>query len=416
MFKSGKLYGIYVLGLLFSILFYVRCNLGDKDTMIPIEPIATAYNGLEYAGSQTCKTCHEEIYKEHSKTAHFNTSQLAKKEKIIGDFNEDSNILKLNDHIFYKMTDEDKLYQSAFLDEKLVRKEPFDIIIGSGTKGQTYLYWNRTRLYQLPVSYWKTSENWIHSPGYSNDRIFFDRSVIPNCLECHTTFSKNHIPNDYNSNVFVKNEIIFGVDCESCHGPSAKHVNAHSNNPKLKKAQHILDINTLSQQQKLDACAKCHSGLRKPLQMPFTFKTGDKLNDFLKPTYKQVDIATLDVHGNQYGLLTASQCFKKSESMNCSTCHNPHKNERGRLKHFSEKCMGCHQDSPIHKFNLEDQMKNNCIDCHMPLLSSSVVTFKELDEKDKTKADSLTVRTHKIGVYHDVSKQIYEHITKVTLD
>jgi len=412
MFKSGKFYSLFVLGLLFSILFCVRCNSGVKETMVPIEPIATAYNGLEYAGSQTCITCHDDIYNQHLKTAHFNTSQLASKEKIIGDFM-DNNTLKLNDHILFKMTDEDKLYQSAFVDEKLVRKEPFDIIIGSGTKGQTYLYWNKTRLYQLPVSYWKASENWIHSPGYLNNKVFFDRSVIPNCLECHTTFSKNHIPNDFNSNVFVKKEILFGVDCESCHGPSAKHVNAHIINPKLKKAQHISDIKTLSQQQQLDACAKCHSGLRKPLQMPFTFKTGDKLNDFLKPKYKQKDLETLDVHGNQYGLLTASQCFKKSESMNCSTCHNPHKNERGSLKQFSEKCIGCHQDSGIHKFKIEDQMKENCIDCHMPLLASSAITFKELDE---TKADSLKVRTHKIGIYDDVSKKIQAHIKKVTLD
>lgn len=415
MIKSGKISSLYLLGLLFSILFYVRCNKGVNETMIPIEPIATGYDGLEYAGSQNCIPCHEDIYNDHLKTAHFNTSQLATKDKILGDFT-DSNILKLNDHIFYKMTDEDKLYQSAFQDEKLVRKEPFDIIIGSGTKGQTYLYWNMKRLYQLPISYWKESKNWIHSPGYLNNRINFDRSVIPNCLECHATFAKNHIPNDFTSNVYKKKEIILGVDCESCHGPSAKHVNAHISNPKLKDAQHILDIKTLSQQQKLDACAKCHSGLRKPLRMPFTFKTGDKLNDFLKPSYTQAEVATLDVHGNQYGLLTASQCFKKSEAMNCSTCHNPHKNERGSLEQFSQKCIGCHQDSADHKFNLTDEMRNNCINCHMPLLSSSAVTFEELDEKDKTISDSLKVRTHKIGIYDDVSKKIHEYIKKVSLD
>jgi len=81
MFKSGKFYGLFVLGLLFSILFYVRCNFGIKETMVPIEPIATAYNGLEYAGSQTCITCHEDIYNQHLKTAHFNTSQLAQNDR-----------------------------------------------------------------------------------------------------------------------------------------------------------------------------------------------------------------------------------------------------------------------------------------------------------------------------------------------
>ena len=413
MLKSGKLYGIYLFGILFLVLFYVRCDFGIKDSIMPITPIATAYNGLEYAGSKACISCHETIYNEHLKTPHYNTSQLASRENVIGDFSE-SATLKLNAKIFFKMTDnDDTLYQSAFEYGKLVRKEPFDIIIGSGTKGQSYLYLNKSKLYQLPISYWNESENWILSPGYSNYRINFDRALVPSCLECHTTFSKNHLPNDFSSNSFVKKDIIFGVDCESCHGPSLEHVNVHINNPELKVAQHILDIKTLSQQQQLDACAKCHSGSRIPSRVPFTFKTGDTLNDFWTPNYiSEVDTATLDVHGNQYGLLTASQCFKKSEDMNCSTCHNPHKNERDELKQFSQKCIGCHQDSGIHKFDLKDQMKTNCIDCHMPVLSSSSLTIEALDVKGQSNSDSLKVRTHKIGVYNDISNRIYKSMNK----
>jgi hypothetical protein len=32
--------------------------------------------------------------------------------------------------------------------------ERFDYVIGSGGKGQTYLYWKGDLLFQLPVSYW----------------------------------------------------------------------------------------------------------------------------------------------------------------------------------------------------------------------------------------------------------------------
>lgn len=412
MLKSSKSFSIYLFGILFLVLFYVRCDFGTKDSMVPAHPIATAYNGLEYAGSQTCISCHKSIYEAHSKTPHYNTSQLARKEKIIGHFN-DSATLRLNNHILYKMTDEERLYQSAFEDGKLVRKEPFDIIIGSGTKGQSYLFWKVSELYQLPVSYWNASENWIHSPGYSDDRINFDRAVLPSCLECHTTFAKSYLPNDYGSNGFVKKEIMFGVDCESCHGPSLKHVNVHIDNPELKIAQHILDIKELTQQQQLDACAKCHSGVRRPSRPAFTFKTGDKLDDFWRPNYSSVsNTETLDVHGNQYGLLTGSQCFKESEAMTCSTCHNPHKNQRDQLEGFSQKCIGCHQDTGIHKFDLKDGMTSNCIDCHMPLLSSSSLTVNALDVKGKSISDSLKVRTHKIDIYTDISNRIYESMNE----
>ena len=119
MLKSGKFYGIYLFGILFLVLFYVRCDFGIKDSIMPIVPIATAYNGLAYAGSETCISCHEAIYKEHLKTPHYNTSQLANRENVIGDFSE-SATLKLNANIFFKMTDDDDtLYQSA-LDRKSV--------------------------------------------------------------------------------------------------------------------------------------------------------------------------------------------------------------------------------------------------------------------------------------------------------
>jgi len=66
--------------------------------------------------------------------------------------------------------------------------------------------------------------------------------------------------------------------------------------------------------------------------MPFTFKTGDKLSSFRMPNHRPIDSTTIDVHGNQYGLLTASACFKKSEALNCTTCHNAHENQRDNLR------------------------------------------------------------------------------------
>ena len=407
MSKPNENFAVYLTVLLFGVLFLLKCTFSSGGTITTLEPLATAYHGTKYAGSQACINCHKDIYKAHLNTPHYNTSQWVNTKNVTGDF-AINNELKLNDSIVYVMTREDKLYQSAYKNGKLIRKEPFDIVIGSGTKGKTYLYWDESRLYQLPVSSLTDNDRWINSPGYSNTRIHFDRAVIPNCLECHTTFAKNRLPTDFNSNSYVKNEIILGVDCESCHGPSLQHVNAHLKNPQLKDAQHIKDITTLTQQQQLDACARCHSGLRKPLKMPFTFKTGDQLSSFRMPNYRPIDSTAIDVHGNQYGLLTASTCFKQSEALNCTTCHNPHKNQRDNLSVFSEKCISCHQDTNTHKMVLTEAMRSNCIDCHMPALNSSAIAFKGLDLNDAIKTDSVKVRTHKIGIYTDISQRIYK--------
>jgi len=225
---------------LFAILFFFRCNMGSRNTA-QLEPIAKTYHGVAFAGSKACIACHEDIYNQHVKTPHYNTSRWVTKTNVLGDFTK-NNTLKLNDSIIYKMTAEDSLYQSGFINGTLIRKEPFEIIVGSGNKGLTYLYWDKSRLYQLPVSSLTDGDRWINSPGYANDRIHFDRAVIPNCLECHTTFAKNRLPTDFKSNSYVKNEMILGVDCESCHGPSLQHVNTHIKNPDLKDAKHIKDI------------------------------------------------------------------------------------------------------------------------------------------------------------------------------
>lgn len=398
----------YKIGLILILVLSVQCKKSIKEKYIAVTPIATSYEGTAYAGSITCTKCHEEIYRTHLKSAHYKTSQTATKDNILGSFIPGENSVHLNNGIKYEMSEiDEKLYQSAFVDEKYIFKAPFNLIIGSGTKGQTYLYQFKGGLYQLPVSYLVKNENWINSPSYSYDIIDFKRSISPNCLECHTTFAKNVMPEDFGSNHYIKKEIIFGINCESCHGPALKHVEFHLNNPLEPQAVHMADIQKLSRQQRLDACAKCHSGLRTAIKTPFSFKTGDILNDFYEDASPDQELATLDVHGNQYGLLSSSKCFIKSKNMDCSSCHNPHKNERNKREHFLQKCLSCHQDEIAHTFNLEIDKMSNCIDCHMPIQKSSALPVEALD---KNKTDSISVRTHRIAIYDDVSKKLLDYI------
>ncbi|RYF37959.1 MAG: hypothetical protein EON97_00235, partial [Chitinophagaceae bacterium] len=85
----------------------------------------------------------------------------------------------------------------------------------------------------------------------------------------------------------------------------------------------------------------------------------------------------IDVHGNQYGLLRASKCFRSS-NMTCNSCHDVHNNERGKLALYSSRCMNCHSDlsainSATHK-KLGNQVKINCVDCHMEVKPSKAIS------------------------------------------
>src|SRR5207248_11785854 len=100
------------------------------------------------------------------------------------------------------------------------RTERFGIVVGSGGKEQTYLYWKGNRLFQLPVSYWREL-GWVNSPGYRDGSANFERPIIPRCLECHATYfeSTPNWPNSYHPSGFV-----LGITCEKCHGPGREHV------------------------------------------------------------------------------------------------------------------------------------------------------------------------------------------------
>ena len=120
-----------------------------------------------YAGAASCKSCHKEIYESFTHTAHYLTSRPASKEFIKGSFDSGSNTYTYNKFMYVEMDNvEDSFYQTAMVNGVPFESEPFDIVVGSGRKGQTYLYWNGARLYQLPVSYYTALNSWCNSPGY----------------------------------------------------------------------------------------------------------------------------------------------------------------------------------------------------------------------------------------------------------
>ena len=152
----------------------------------------------------------------------------------------------------------------------------------------------------------------------------------------------------------------------------------------------------------MDICAQCHSGLRanQIKGNPFSYVVGEPLNMYAKNFYSGRPQSELDVHGNQYGLLTSSECFKNSETLRCTTCHDPHVNQRGKMQGFNTKCIECHS-SPKDLHNtatLNSADFENCIRCHMPLFPSQTMKVQLDPNKAET---SVNIRTHLVGVYVD---------------
>lgn len=393
--------GVFLIVLfLISVIWYGIDSKVESDYFTP-KVLATHFNGEQYVGSKTCMECHADIYDSHIKTAHYNTSAPANATNIKGSFKSGNNILDLKE-IELKMVVKNKSFYEHTkykYEEKEESVSKMDITIGSGVKGQSYLTWDNNKLYQLQASYYAPTDSWINSPNFPTHKI--TRPVNDACLKCHTTFAKN-LDLSGKGNEYNRSQMVYGIDCESCHEPAAKHVIYHRENPTIKTSKFMLKTSTLSRKQKLDACAVCHSGLRN-LQLkenPFSFLTGENLDDYSRNFYTGRPDTELDVHGNQYGLLTSSECFKQTPKMDCTTCHNPHENQRGDVSYFNQKCITCHNTNAtlcgLDTSDMNKTNKQNCIACHMPL-SPSKSMMVQLSKDSLSK--SVMVRTHLIKVY-----------------
>jgi hypothetical protein len=318
---------------------------------------------------------------------------------ILGKFSPGANILRTsNPYLHFEMTaTKDGYFESAIEQpspsETLSHTERIDVVVGSGRKAQTYLFWKGDKLFELPVSYWTELDGWINSPGYPDGSPHFDKPVVPRCLECHSGYFEA-VPQTLNR--FNRNSFVLGITCERCHGPGREHVVLYSSKiPPPGKAEAIVNPATLPRDRQMDVCASCHSGAGKLLAPALSFVPGKVLDDYLYVPY--VPDASVDVHGNQVQLLTSSRCFRNS-AMTCITCHDVHKPQRDAAA-FSQHCLTCHKAEDCGKFpTLGAKIANNCVDCHMPLQESEALVSDTNGRKIKPR-----VRNHRIGIYPDAA-------------
>jgi Cytochrome c554 and c-prime len=355
----------------------------------------------DFVGDLACRPCHSREFTSYLATAHHRSSRLPDVASVAGNFAHGNDVMTtFNPELTFHMEVRDGgFYETAIRrkDGRTTRRtERIDLVIGSATKGQTYLYWKQNGLFELPVSYWTQLHRWVNSPGYVDGSADFERPVLPRCLECHATYVQP-ITSSISENHYDKDNITLGISCERCHGPGEEHVVRHSKNSAAPGSGNPMPPLGLSRERQIDICAQCHGGAGEPVAPAFSFKPGDPLSQFIR---LQPPTATdrLDVHGNQVNLLERSRCFQGSSEMSCSTCHDLHMPEHPAA-YYSNKCLGCHridQCGMVRKIGT--QAAANCIDCHMPVQSSNVLV---VDTENSRLAAQ--VRNHWIRVYPNAS-------------
>jgi hypothetical protein len=376
-----------------------------------ISPAENQANRANYVGDAACRSCHAAIDQTFLHTGHHLTSQLPGESSITGKFTAPSNTLRTADpNLHFAMSIRDgSFFQSAVFGhppDELTHTERMDVVVGSGERGQSYLYWKGDRLFQLPVSYWTPLGEWVNSPGYTDGTADFTRPIDPRCLECHAGYIAS-IPSGPPENRYQKTGFVLGITCERCHGAGRQHVAveqaraAHAQDLPREAAggemtagdSEIVNPKSLSRDRRVDVCAQCHGGLGEARAPAFSFVPGRALVDYVQLVIPAAD-TKLDVHGNQVALLERSRCYQSSAKMSCTTCHDVHAPERPAAA-YSDRCLGCHKPESCGEYpKLGQDIAKNCVDCHMQVQDSDVIVSNVAGKQVK-----MRIRNHWIKIY-----------------
>jgi hypothetical protein len=361
--------------------------------------------GPAYAGSSTCVSCHKDLTESAVHNSHFNASKMLTKSGSADSLHIPDGEFVFNEKTKVRVKNRaDGLYQSAMINGVDRKTEHTDMIFGAGNSAYTFAFWYGKQLMQMPLNYLTKEHQWVNSPGFPDDQIYFGRPIITRCLECHSSFADKKLVQGANFSIteeYVKNSVIAGIDCERCHGPAAQHVTFHQENPTVKTARFMVIYKKLALSRRVDVCGVCHSGTGiQTVSSTFSFKPGDTLKTL--PEYSAYKGEDPDVHGKQKQLLEASVCYKIGKA-ECITCHDIHDNKKPSVAIYSAKCISCHQE--VKHETLKEKNKavlaKNCIDCHMPIKESHAIGFQMSNSKEKI---PYRLRTHRIAIYNDLVK------------
>ncbi|MCO8120329.1 hypothetical protein NHH03_01175 [Stieleria sp. TO1_6] len=256
-----------------------------------------------------------------------------------------------------------------------VAKHPVEYVIGSGAFAKGYLLRDGDYLLQSPVTWYTAKDGYAIAPGYDETtHRGCNRVIEDNCLVCHAGIVSTP---DHNPNKPMIHELAIG--CERCHGAGAAHSELYQSlGPDARQSPPadslIVNPASLNRRERESICAQCHLdgdvvayALGKDA---WDFRPGQDLSD-LRSSYKATgDKATEKRFSNHFDQMWQSDCYLGSETLTCTTCHDPHRETAPQELRavYREICNQCHSDDGCSKalaVRVETN-QNDCTACHMP--------------------------------------------------
>ena len=377
-FSPGRSRGLPLCLLAFLAFFAIRAQGAG---LLPKEAPGTSGSLTGYAGSGSCRACHENFYQRWSTSFHGlamqpYTAELAKTKLTP----------QAADIVAGMFSFRADVNHGVVIEHSPNGEKSYPITQVMGGKNVYYFLTplDRGWLQTLPVAYDVRRKEWFDTTasamrhfGDRRDEALYwkDRPLTFNtsCFNCHVSqLSKNY---DLKTDSYHSTWTEPGINCETCHGPSAEHIKLFHSLGKGQPAPgdiKLISFNELSIEQRNSACAPCHA---KMSAVTVNFKPRERYFDhFDLVTYENPDFYAdgRDLGENYtYTGWRRSPCVK-SGKLDCIQCHT----SSGRYRFqepatANDACLPCHSDlvknAPAHTHHKADTPGNQCISCHMPM-------------------------------------------------
>lgn len=361
-----------------GVILFRQFQPADDALLSGVPPVSqvgftNASSEVAYVGTAVCARCHAGEHQSYLDSMHSRSFRVTdpEDEPVDGTFQTASGA---RHYRIYR--DEGLLRHREFVktrdgNELTLADHPVVYTVGSGHLALTYLARVDGFLIESPATWYRAQQSWALSPGYDDRNCGFDRPVYFECLSCHVGRS-TRVDNGY-ARYSIDEQ---SIGCERCHGPGELHVARWSDASAetLKgRDETIIHPGRLDRERREAICAECHlhGGAAVPPtgRDPADFRPGLLLSDFRIDYRLEVQSDSMTVVGH-LEQMRASRCYQQSDSLTCTTCHDPHHRSppEGRIADLRSTCLGCHEQRGCSldvDARRAESREDNCVQCHM---------------------------------------------------
>jgi thioredoxin-like negative regulator of GroEL len=332
-----------------------------------------------YAGSHSCRECHESFYRKWEPSHHGKAMQPVTPRFVKESLTPLAQPILIGKNRYGVDLDARKLTETS--EDGKTKRYPMLHVLGGKNVFYFLTLLDKGKLQVLPLAYNVRDRAWFNTTGSmirhfveAGDQAldWHDPMLTFNtaCFSCHVSqLAKNY---DLTRDVYRTVWREPGISCESCHGPGEAHNRVCRALPQGVAPTNLCltSWRTFTPEQVNNACAPCHAKMH-PLTTAFV--PGEPYFDH----YDLVCLENADFSADgrdlgenyTYTQWLMNPCARKGR-LSCTHCHTSSGRYRFATNDVNQACAACHADKAkrivAHSRHPALGATGKCIACHMP--------------------------------------------------